>query len=149
MNETNFPLEDIKGLLTFKISGNKFCADMNVITAIINPEELNQDVNIESDDPHIVLGAIKIPIINFYELFGYPRPKRTEAERILVLEASNKMIGFFVERVEDIYSIDKEMRTNMEYISFNALPNVIAILKYRDEQMYLLDLNRVIIEGGR
>jgi len=136
-------MQNIKGLVTFEIAGQVFCADIQDITGIINPAELNQDKNINSIQPYIELGSVKIPLIDINKIYGFQEKERTENARILVVEVQSRLIGFFVERVDHVYSIDNEMEDKMEFTECKRILYLSGILKYQKMNMFLLDLKSI------
>ncbi len=134
-------MQDIKGLVTFEIAGQVFCADIQDITGIINPEELNQEDYINSSHPFIELGSIKIPLVNLNKTFGFTAINRTENSRILIVEVQKQLIGFFVEKVDHVYSIDNEMQSNLTFTKCKQILYLSGILKYQKTNMFLLDLH--------
>ena len=146
MNEKISPLEKYKGLLTFTIAGLNFCSDMADIVEIINPIELNQDENINSNEPHINLGILKINLIDLYKIFGLEKKLRTEDERIIVLEINNKFYGFIVDKVFNIYNLDKELKNEFEFTACERIIHLAGILKYKNENLFLLNSFGMISE---
>ena len=146
MNEKISPLEKYKGLLTFTIAGLNFCADMADIVEIINPLELNQDENIYSSEPHINLGILKIDLIDLYKTYGLEKKSRTENERIIVMEINNKFYGFTVDKVFNIYNLDKELKNEFEFTACERIIHLTGILKYKGEDLFLLNSLGMISE---
>jgi purine-binding chemotaxis protein CheW len=136
-------MQNIKGLVTFEISGQVFCADIQDITGIINPAELDQEENINSNHPYIELGSVKIPLIDINKTFGFVPKDRTENARILIVEVKKEIIGFFVEKVDHVYSIDNEMQEKMEFTECKRILYLSGILKYQKMNMFLLDLQNI------
>ncbi len=136
-------MQNIKGLVTFEISGQVFCADIQDITGIINPAELDQEENINSNHPYIELGSVKIPLIDINKTYGFVPKDRTENARILIVEVKKELIGFFVEKVDHVYSIDNEMQEKMEFTECKRILYLSGILKYQKMNMFLLDLQNI------
>jgi chemotaxis signal transduction protein len=137
------PMQSIKGLVTFEISGQVFCANIQDITGIINPAELNQEEKINSSNPHIELGSVKIPLMDINKSFGFTEKDRTENARILIVEVQKKLVGFFVEKVDHVYSIDNEMKEKLEFTECKKILYLSGILKYQKTNMFLLDLQSI------
>ena len=141
-------MQNIKGLVTFEIAGQVFCADIQEITGIINPAELDQEENINSSHPYIELGSVKIPLIDINKTFGFVSTDRTENARILIVEAKKELIGFFVEKVDHVYSIDNEMQEKMEFTECKRILYLSGILKYQKMNMFLLDLQSIDLKNS-
>ena len=141
-------MQNIKGLVTFEIAGQVFCADIQEITGIINPAELDQEENINSNHPYIELGSVKIPLIDINKTFGFVSTDRTENARILIVEAKKELIGFFVEKVDHVYSIDNEMQEKMEFTECKRILYLSGILKYQKMNMFLLDLQSIDLKNS-
>ena len=144
MNEKDLSLIDnFKGLLTFKINGEYFCSDMANIVEIINPSELNQEENINSDSPHINLGVVKIAMIDLYKIFGLNSKQRTEDDRIIVVEINNQFLCFLVDKICNIYSLDKDIINEIEFEPFKRIIHLTGILKLKKKNLFLLDFNSI------
>ncbi len=144
MNEKDISLlENFKGLLTFKINGEYFCSDMANIVEIINPTELNQEENINSASPHINLGVVKIAMIDLYKIFGLNSKPRSEDDRILVIEINNQFLCFLVDKICNIYSLDKDIISEMEFEPFQRIIHLSGILKLKKKNLFLLDFNSI------
>lgn len=140
------PIDNCSGLLTFKIAEQDFCTDMANVVEIINPLELDQEANISSENPHVNLGVIKIPMIDLYKMFDMnPRP-RSKDDRIIVIEIESKFFGFLVEKISNIYSLDNELKNEIEFISRQALIHLAGILKFRNKDMFFMDFLSVVSE---
>ncbi len=138
------PIENCNGLLTFKIAGQDFCTDMANIVEIINPIELDQEENISSENPHVNLGVLKISIIDLYKMFGFnPRP-RGKDDRIIIIETENQFFGFVVEKISNIYSLDKELKSEIEFVACKGLIHLSGILKFRKKDLFYLDFLSVV-----
>jgi len=132
-------IENFKGLLTFKISGEYFCADMANIVEIINPSELSQEENISSEKPHINLGVVKIDMIDLNKIFGIQPKQRTDDDRIIVVEINNQFLSFLVDKICNIYSLDKDIINEMEFEPYKRIIHLSGILKYKKKNLFLLD----------
>ncbi len=146
MTEKIPPLEKYKGLLTFTVAGLNFCADMADIVEIINPIELNQEENINSEEPHINLGILKINLIDLYKIFGLDPQLKNEDQRIIVMEINNKFYGFIVDKVFNIYNLDKELKKEFKFTSCEQIIHLTGILKYKNENLFLLNSFELISE---
>ncbi|MHB8852206.1 MAG: chemotaxis protein CheW [Ignavibacteriaceae bacterium] len=145
MDEKNqSPIENCNGLLTFKVAGQDFCTDMANIVEIINPIELDQEENICSEHPHVNLGIIKIPIIDLYQMFGFSSKPRGIDDRIIIVEIENQFFGFMVEKISNIYSLDKELKNEIEFISRKGLIHLAGILKFRKKDLFYLDFLSIV-----
>ena len=146
MNEKVSPLEKYKGLLTFTIAGLNFCADMADIVEIINPIELNQEENINSEEPHVNLGILKINLIYLYKIFGLDPKLKSEDQRIIVMEINSKFYGFIVDKVFNIYNLDKELKKEFKFTACEQIIHLTGILKYKNENLFLLNSFDLISE---
>lgn len=145
MDEKNQSLIDsCNGLLTFKIAGLDFCTDMANIVEIINPVELNQEDNINSENPYVNLGVLKISIIDLYNMFGFAHRVRSKDDRIIITETENQFFGFIVEKISNIYSLDKELKSEIEFVSCKGLIHLAGILKFRKKDLFYLDFLSVV-----
>ncbi len=143
MKENTSTLDKISALLTFEIGGKLFCVDIKDIAVIINPQEINQENNINAVEPFIVIGVLKIPLINIHKILELKQKDRAESNRILVAEINGKLFAFIAERVENIYALEKEMRSQIEFVEIIDSPFVKGIIKYLNQEIRFIDLSGV------
>lgn len=144
-------VDNLTGLVIFEINNNEYCLDINDVSAIINPNELEDGLNLNPiETKKIKIDEILIPIIDLYKFGGLGQISLNlnKDTRILIIELIDKKIGFFVDKIKEIITIDIEFKTN----ALRILPEkensyLIGKLKYEGRQLSFPDLNRIIAES--
>lgn len=142
-------MENISSLITFQLGGEMFCADMQNVVQIIDPDELDQEKDINSDGSNIDLGAIKIPMINLHKMAGIEPKKISKDNRILVINIDKNNFGFWVEKVDNIYTIGQDPNVEIEINGYEEILYVKGILKFKKLKMLLLDLKGLSLTNSK
>jgi purine-binding chemotaxis protein CheW len=137
---------DILQLVSFKIGDEEFGVD------ILQVQEINRmlDITRVPNAPDFVEGVINlrgrvIPVIDLRKRFNLQQRARDKDTRIIVVELSNKVVGFVVDAVSEVLRIPRDLTEpppslavgiNAEYIT--------AVGKLEDRLLILLDLEKVI-----
>ncbi len=138
--------EDILQLVSFKIGEEEFGVD------ILKVQEINRMLEITRvpNTPEFVEGVINlrgrvIPVIDLRKRFSMPEKENDKDTRIIVVELTNKTVGFVVDAVNEVLRIPRSLTEappslatgiNEEYIT--------AVGKLDDRLLILLDLEKVI-----
>ncbi len=140
-------LKDFKGILSFILQRQIFCINLDDVTTIVNPKELDQDANIFSDKPHILLDVIEVPLIDLRKIFGFDNASGyTDNSRIIVLESNNRFIGFLVDRVADVYSLDKKFLEEYVFTPVKKIYHLSGILDKEPKGMFLINTESLLAE---
>ena len=140
MNVTAKPMENISSLLTFQLGGQIFCTDMQNIVQIVDPSELDQDDILYSQDAHINLDSIKIPIIDLFKKADVKQKNLSKDNRILVINVDHNSFGILVEKVDNIYTLGQDVEVEIEFNGSEEILFLKGILKFKNKKMFFLDL---------
>jgi chemotaxis signal transduction protein len=143
MNVTAKPMENISSLLTFQLEGQIFCTDMQNIVQIVDPSELNQDDILYSQDAHINLDSIKIPIIDLFKKADVKEKNLSKDNRILIINIDHNSYGIWVEKVDNIYTLGHDLDVAIEYNGNDEILFLKGILKFKNMKMLFLDLKGI------
>jgi chemotaxis signal transduction protein len=143
MNVTARPMENISSLLTFQLGGQIFCTDMQNIVQIVDPSELNQDEILYSQDAHINLDSIKIPIIDLFKKADVKEKNLSKDNRILIINIDHNSYGIWVEKVDNIYTLGHDLDVAIEYNGNDEILFLKGILKFKNMKMLFLDLKGI------
>lgn len=150
MNEGNINKDDkqeILQLVSFHIDNEEFGVDILKVQEIIRMMAVTKVPNA----PCFIEGVINlrgrvIPIIDLRIRLGLERISHNNSTRIIVLEISNKTIGFIVDSVNEVLRIPKSIiesppdiisgGVNSEYIT--------SVGKLDDRLLILLDLEKIL-----
>lgn len=145
---TNYiDLERLTGLVIFELSGKEFCSDIRDISAIINPAELRKTSWLESQKNYsIKINNLSIPLINLYEIFGLKKIDGDGEKRILVMEVKNSMFGFYVEKVKEVLTSNKEFLQKINFIPYEGKANISGVLTYEGRKLFLPDFKKLLTQ---
>ena len=145
MNDIARPMENISSLITFQIGGEKFCTDMENVVQIIDPSELDQEKDSNSEYSYINLGVIKIPIIDLHKIAGIKLKNISKDNRILVVNIDHNNFAIWVEKVNNIYTLSHDIDVEMESDGNEEKAYLKGILNFREQRMFLLDLTGLLL----
>lgn len=144
--QTKSTLSNELQLVTFHIGEEEFAVD------ILNIQGINRMVEITKvpNAPDYVEGIINlrgkvIPIIDLRRRLGLKAKEYDKATRFIVVEISNKVIGFIVDNVNEVLRINRNITEppppivsgiNSEYIT--------AVGKLDDRLIILLDIEKIL-----
>ncbi len=144
-------VDNLTGLVIFEINNNEYCIDINDVSAIINPNELEEGINLNPvETKKIQVDELLVPIIDLYKYGGMGNVglNLNKDTRILIIEIGDKKIGFFVDKIKEIITIDVEFKTNaLKFLPEKDNSYLIGKLKYEGRQLNFPDLNRIIAES--
>jgi purine-binding chemotaxis protein CheW len=135
--------ESLTGLVVFEISEIEFCTDIKNVSAIINPNELNQPNLFASKDPKIQINDLIIPIINIHKFFSIEHKSKSKDNRIVLLEIQDKVFGFFVDRVKEIFSMSKGFKSKLKFSNSNENDYLLGKLNYESRQLLIPDFGKI------
>ena len=138
--------DDLLQLVSFNIADEEFWVD------ILNVQEINRMVEITRvpNVAHFVKGVINlrgkvIPIIDLRARLNMPPIEQGAETRIVVVELGSNIIGFIVDRVNEVIRINKSItEPPPAMVSGIDAEYITAIGKLDDRLLILLDLSRVI-----
>ena len=149
VRETNTNIkhfDEILQLVTFYLSKEEFAVD------ILNIQGINRMIEITAvpNAPDFVEGVINlrgkvIPLVNLRKRMGMQPQQWDRSTRFIVVEFTNKVIGFIVDSVSEVLRISKDtieppppMMTgvNADYVT--------AVAKVQDRLLILLDLQKIL-----
>jgi chemotaxis signal transduction protein len=135
--------ESLTGLIVFEISEIEFCTDIKNVSAIINPNELNQPSLSSSKDPKIQINDLIIPIINIHKFFGVEYKSKSKDNRIVLVETQDKVFGFFVDRVKEIFSMSKGFKSKLKFTTSHENNYLLGKLNYESRQLLIPDFGKI------
>ena len=136
--------ESLAGLVVFEISEIEFCTDIKNVSAIVNPNELNQPSLYTSKNPKIQINDLIIPIIDIHKYFGVEHKSKTRDNRIVLVEIQDKVFGFFVERVKEIFSMSKGFKSKLKFSSGYENDYLLGKLNYENRQLLIPDFSKIV-----
>lgn len=136
-------------LVTFGLGEEEFGVDILAVHEINRMMELTR----VPQSPPEVEGVVNlrgriIPVIDLRTRFGMPAADRTEQSRIVVVEVKKRVIGFLVDRVNEVLRIPSSIVDTGAQASTSISADFIAgVGKLEDRLLILLDLGRLFGVG--
>lgn len=145
--ETN----EILQLVSFKIANEEFGVD------ILNVQEINKMTQITKvpNAPDFVEGVINlrgrvIPIIDLRTRLKLEKKQHDKDTRIIVVEISNKTVGFIVDAVNEVLRIPTNIIEPPPQLATGIDSDFIrAVGKLEDRLLILIDLEKVLTEKDK
>jgi purine-binding chemotaxis protein CheW len=146
IQENKTETSELLQLVSFKIANEEFAVD------ILNVQEINKMTQITKvpNAPDFVEGVINlrgrvIPIIDLRTRLRLEKKEYDKDTRIVVVEISNKTIGFIVDAVREVLRIPKNItEAPPELVSGIDSEFIKAVGKLEDRLLILIDLNKII-----
>ncbi len=144
--DINTGVDSLLQLVSFNINDEEFGLD------ILKVQEINRMVEITRvpNTPDFVVGVINlrgkvIPIIDLRARLGMPEKAYNKDTRIIVVELEGKVIGFVVDKVNEVLRINKNITEPPPPMAGGINSDFItAVGKLENRLLILLDLNKVI-----
>lgn len=135
--------EKLTGLIVFEIEGKEFCADIKDISAILNPRDLKIEVSNISTVGSIKLNEIDIPVISLNKYFGVHYGTTSKDTRVMLIEAEEKLYGFVVEKVKEIFTMNQDFRNKLNYTPIEK-EYIVGKINYEKRELLLPDFKKII-----
>jgi len=133
-------------LVSFNIGEEEFGIDILKVQEIIRIMDITKVPN----TPEFVEGVINlrgrvIPIIDLRIKLGMVRIEHDKSTRIIVVEISNKTVGFIVDAVSEVLRIPKNItEAPPEIVAGVNSDYITAVGKLEDRLLILLDLEKIL-----
>lgn len=137
--------EDLLQLVSFNIENEEYCVDILYVQEIIRMVEVTRVPNAAE----YVVGVINLrgkvlPIIDLRKRIGLSEKEYDKYTRIVVIEIGTKIIGFIVDKVNEVIRINKNITeappSMVETIDSEFIT---SIGKLDDRLLILLDLEKL------
>ncbi len=136
-------------LVTFEVAGEEFAVD------ILAVREINRMLQITRvpQSPEDVEGVINlrgriIPVVDLRKRFSLDAGERDNDARIVVVEVSDRVVGFIVDRVHEVLRINSSIVEPAPAMTAGAEADYIqGVGKLDDRLLILIDLERLFTSG--
>lgn len=157
-NTTDLIHNDMKALttdemdgkfLTFWMDKRSFGIPIKDVVQIVGV----QDITVVPEFPHYAKGIMNlrgsiIPVIDVRLRFGIPEIEYTERTCIIVTSIKDKLIGFIVDSVDEVTSINDDMISPPPDIGDQHRNSYITgVGRHNDRVVLLLDTSRMLDDG--
>ncbi len=146
MNTGSQTNEAIYQLVSFVIENEEFGVDILKVQEIIRTVEITR----VPKSPTFVEGVINlrgkiVPVIDLRKKFGIDRRELDNETRIIVVELTDKVVGFLVDKVKEVIRVEKSIIEPPPELTTSISTNYITgVAKLQDRLLILLDLDRVL-----
>lgn len=137
---------DIIQLVSFNVGNEEFGVDILLVQEINRMADLTRVPN----SPDYIRGVINlrgkvIPIIDLRKRLKLPNKQTDHETRIVVVEINEKVVGFIVDKVNEVTRISKDTTEPAPSMVGGVEKDFItSIAKLEDRLLILLDLEKVI-----
>ena len=140
-------LREFTGIIVFNISNKEFCVNEKHLVTILNPQKLESEPNNPNVNDEIRIGDILVRLFDIHSYFGISKPLHTENTRILVVLVDEMKIGFFVDMVKELITVDDKIIG--EKLKFAPIKHshLLGKILYEDRKIYLPNLNGIVTQA--
>ncbi len=147
-SKTATTIDSIVQVVSFKINGEEYGVD------ILKVQEINRTMDVtrvpnskDHIDGVINLRGKVIPVIDLRTLFGFQRIEHDHNTRIIVVELSDKVVGFVVDQVLKVLSIPQSVIEDTPPMLGNTQTEYIRnVAKFEERLIILLDPEKLLHE---
>ncbi len=135
-------------LVTFEVGTEEFAVDILLVQEINRMMELTR----VPQSPPEVEGVINlrgkiIPVLDLRKRFGHDASQRSAESRIIVVEIHERVIGFIVDRVNEVLRISSSIvDPPPEMVCSIDADYILGVGKLEDRLLILLDLDRMFTQ---
>ncbi len=146
MNTSSQSNETIYQLVSFVVENEEFGVDILKVQEIIRTVEITR----VPKSPEFVEGVINlrgriVPVIDLRKRFGISKKERDNETRIIVVELTDKVVGFLVDKVKEVIRVEKSIIEPPPDLTTSVNANYITgVAKLQDRLLILLDLDKVL-----
>lgn len=139
--------DEILQLVSFKIANEEFAIDILRVNEIIRFMEITKMPN----SPVFVEGILNlrgkiVPVIDLRIKLDFPPIENSSTTRIIVVELSNKVVGFKVDAVNEVLRIPRSITEQPPELVTTVNSNYItSVGKIDGRLLILLDLNNIVL----
>lgn len=140
-------LKEFTGIIVFNISNKEFCINEKHLVTILNPQNLKSIFNNSNVNDEIKIGDMNIRLFDIRSCFGMTKPLYSENTRILVVLVNEMKIGFIVDKVKELITVDdKIIGEKLKFVPFKH-SYLLGKILYEDRKMYLPNLNEIVTQA--
>ena len=137
---------DLLQLVSFVIENEEFGIDILKVQEIIRPVDITRVPNA----PSFVEGVINlrgriVPVIDMRKRFNLPERTRDQNTRIVVVELTDKVVGFIMDAVKEVIRVDRSVIEPPPDLAIGIDTHYIkGVAKLEDRLLILLELEEVL-----
>jgi len=137
---------DLLQLVSFVIENEEFGIDILKVQEIIRPVAVTRVPNA----PSFVEGVINlrgriVPVVDLRKRFGLPEREQDQHTRIIVVELTNKVVGFLMDAVKEVIRVDRSVIEPPPDLAIGIDTHYIkGVAKLEDRLLILLELEEVL-----
>lgn len=141
-------LNSFNGVVIFYLNDNLFCANIDDVFAIINPDDYPKNFkNSYLINSHLEIESLTISVIDLHTLFGMKINKITPASRFLCMDINGQAFGFLADKVVEVLTLQTGLKSDIEFIEPNGEKFLSGKVKYHDAVFNLPNFQQIINES--
>ena len=133
-------------LLSYLLGNEIYAIDVMKIRGVERMTEITAVPNF----PGFVEGIINlrgeiIPIIDLGIRFGIPKKEHDKETRIILMELQDMIVGLIVDKVFEVFQIDRSEVGQMPRIGASSIENqfIKGVVEVKDKLVIILDMDRI------
>lgn len=132
-------------LVSFEVAEEEYAVDILAVQEINRMMELTRVPQSPPDVEGVInLRGKIIPVVDLRKRFCMPPKERTDSNRIVVVEVHKKVVGFIVDKVNEVLRIDESIVDSAPPMVCSVRSEYIAgVGKLKDRLIILLDLSKL------
>lgn len=148
MSNLKADLDSFNGLITFYLNDELFCVSIDDVFAILNPADYSNNFkNSYLINSHLEIGSLTISVIDLHSLFGMKKNKITPLSRFICMDIKGQAFGFLADKVEEMITLNDEIKKNLILTSKNAESLLLGEVKYQNTVFNLPNFQKIIKES--
>lgn len=135
-------------LVTFEVGAEEFAVEILAVQEINRMMPLTRVPQSPADVEGVInLRGKIIPVLDLRQRFGMPKGTRDNNSRIVVVEVRGRVLGFIVDRVNEVLRIPKSIVDPAPTMSSSIQSDFIeGVGKLEDRLLILLNLDRLFAD---
>lgn len=141
-------VDSVDQLVSFFIGGEEFGVEILNVQEIIKPVQITRVPNAPAGVEGVInLRGRVLPVIDLRTRFGLPQRDTDKDTRIVVVELRTKVVGFLVDRVQEVIRLDPATFEPAPALATGVKAAFIrGVAKLEDRLLILVDLEKVLLE---
>ena len=140
--------EQEESLLIYKIGDKEFCIGLGLMAGTVDPNISYRHILMKNCD-YLCLDndSKKIPLLKIHSYFNEIPKGLLSDRRILIIDISGKVIGIWVDKINEVITIDGREKINMwKFFSRDKNSRYLGIVFFEERSLFVPDLKKIIKE---
>lgn len=139
-----FSIDDMLGVLIFRIQDKYFTISLDQFSAVINPRDITSaSLTFSPSEKVIKYNGEIITLIEFNRFYDLELTPDNQFSQILALEVGKRKLAFYVDSVEEIISFNRYIRDTVKIMPVYGKPNVACEMLLDGKSFMIPDLESI------